>query len=224
MTDVSVHLGLGLGLVLGFVHAFDADHILAISTLASRRPSWRVSLGFCLRWGIGHGATLLVLGAGAFAVGRSLSAAASRVAEGLVGLTLIVLGLWVLWDLRGRRVHLHFHEHEAFGRHAHWHSHRGVPHHSHAHAATLVGALHGAAGTAPVLALVPVSQTLSWTGALAYLSSFALGVIMGMMTFGGLLGLGLERLARLVPSGLRIAQAGISLGAIALGAYWILSL
>lgn len=223
MSEVSAPLGLALGLLLGFVHAFDADHVVAVSTLATRRPGWRTSLGFSLRWGAGHGATLIPLGALAFALGRSLPQAVSRAAEGLVGLTLIGLGLWVLWDLHRRRVHLHFHDHAGLGRHAHWHSHREDSHHGHAHAATLVGALHGAAGTAPVLALVPVSQALSWIGALAYLSSFALGVVAGMMAFGGLLGLGLGRLARALPATLRGIQAGISLGAIVLGAFWLLS-
>jgi len=53
---------LGLGFLLGAKHALDADHVVAISTIATEQRSlWRSSaIGFC--WGIGHTLVLLLAG------------------------------------------------------------------------------------------------------------------------------------------------------------------
>jgi high-affinity nickel permease len=59
---------LTLGFGLGLLHALDADHIMAITSLASGQDSenqktWSISrmVGFCIRWAIGHAAVLLAL-------------------------------------------------------------------------------------------------------------------------------------------------------------------
>lgn len=225
MTELSVPLGAGVGFALGLAHALDADHVLAVSTLAGRRAGWRQSVGHGLRWGLGHGFALLVLAAIVLAMGRSLPEAFSRVAERLVGVVLVGLGVWVLWDLRRRRVHLHFHEHDGLPSHAHWHTHsRADPdHHRHPHGAVLVGVLHGAAGSAPILALLPLSKAVSWGGALLYLASFSLGVLTAMLVFSGLLGIGLGRLRARSDAWTAVARAGVAFLSIAAGSYWILA-
>ncbi|HLC23079.1 MAG TPA: hypothetical protein VJL08_01355, partial [Dehalococcoidia bacterium] len=52
-----------LGLVLGVRHAFDADHLVAVTTIVSeyRNPLRAIWIG--VSWGLGHTTTLLLAGA-----------------------------------------------------------------------------------------------------------------------------------------------------------------
>ena len=45
---------LALGLFLGFRHATDADHVVAVSTIVTRQPSTRAALRIGALWGLGH--------------------------------------------------------------------------------------------------------------------------------------------------------------------------
>jgi sulfite exporter TauE/SafE len=79
----------------------------------------------------------------------------------------------------------------------------------------LVGVLHGTAGSAPLLVLLPLSQMSSpWVG-LAYLLLFGVGVFFAMLLFGGALGQ-LFDLARnwgqQFINGLRILVSLVSIG------------
>src|SRR5207245_809720 len=81
---------LGLGFLLGAKHALDADHVVAISTIASEQRGLgrACAIGFC--WGIGH--TLVLLFAGLAVLGFPgsacllllVSAAARSVRDGLL--------------------------------------------------------------------------------------------------------------------------------------------
>jgi len=91
-------------------------------------------------------------------------------------------------------VHLHVHQHDDGPRHLHLHTHHGeaVKHHESSHAhdhapsllprALAVGSLHGLAGSG---ALVLVSLPLLDSGlqAFAYVVTFALGSILGIVLF-----------------------------------------
>jgi high-affinity nickel permease len=59
--DTSLTVALGLGFLLGLRHALDADHVVAVSALASQHRSVARSclLGTC--WGAGHTTALLML-------------------------------------------------------------------------------------------------------------------------------------------------------------------
>jgi len=52
---------LGISLVIGFRHAFEPDHMAAVTTLAGRHArlldAWRLSLS----WVLGHTATLVAV-------------------------------------------------------------------------------------------------------------------------------------------------------------------
>lgn len=180
---------------LGMLHALDADHVMAVSGLCSARPGWRTSLAFCLRWALGHGLSLLLIGMAVILFGMSIPVALSSMAESLVAVVLIGIGAYVIYDLWRRRAHLHFHHHDELPQHAHWHTHNAqerVEHHQerhvHRHGAMMVGVLHGMAGSAPLLALIPLSRVGSPWVAVAYLLVFSLGVLMAMLLFGGVLG------------------------------------
>lgn len=222
--DPSLAATLVLAFGLGLLHALDADHVMAVSALASRRPSLRQAIGFCARWALGHAMALLLLGVVVLWLGARLPGAVVDWAEELVGVVLIVLGVSVLWDLRRRRIHVHAHAHDGLRRHAHWHAHQGNAghgdsEHRHEHGAVLVGLLHGTAGSAPVIALVPLARMESpWLGC-AYLVLFSGGVLVSMILFGALIGYFFDRLARLGPGLLNGTRAVVALASIGFGAF-----
>ena len=64
MTSVSLTLLsiLCFGFLLGMRHAFDADHVVAVSTIVSRKSSIGAAALTAVSWGAGHGLTMLVVG------------------------------------------------------------------------------------------------------------------------------------------------------------------
>lgn len=187
---------------LGMLHALDADHVIAITGLNCHKPDKKTSLIFCARWAFGHGGTLLLIGGVVMFLGMAIPERLSAIAENLVGIALIIIGLMVLLDIYRQRAHLHFHRHHGLPHHAHWHTHHDeyqnghksseqmhqADKHQHSHAPVFVGVLHGVAGSAPLLAVLPLSQMTSpWTG-MSYLLLFGLGVFIAMLIFGGVIG------------------------------------
>jgi ABC-type nickel/cobalt efflux system permease component RcnA len=233
MDSHSIITLLSLAFGLGILHALDADHVMVISNLIGRRPSLQQSMRYCARWALGHGSALLIAGFFVFILGRAIPVELSVYAEYGVGAVLIVLGVWVFWDLRRQQTHWHFHQHDDLPRHAHWHRHNHIhfnhhhdskqPHnadtHKHHHGAVMIGVLHGMAGSAPLLALIPITQIASpWLG-IAYLALFAIGVLLSMLLFGGLLSSairGLQRFSNKVITMFRIIMAS---GSVAFGFY-----
>ncbi|MGH8588785.1 MAG: sulfite exporter TauE/SafE family protein [Gammaproteobacteria bacterium] len=226
---------LALAFGLGMLHALDADHIAAVANLAGHKPSRRHALLAGGLWALGHGLSLLLLGAGVLLLGMAIPGRFSALAEHLIALVLIAIGLWVLWDLYRRRVHIHFHSHDGLVPHGHLHAHgkgahEGRPYdhrdhrrdpHAHEHGALLVGGLHGVAGTAPVLALIPVAKLGSvWLG-IAYLLLFSLGVLLTMLLFGCLLGQLMARLTRFGAVFIAGIRSVLALGTIGLGTHML---
>jgi sulfite exporter TauE/SafE len=182
-----------LGFLLGVRHALDADHVAAVASLATRSSSIRNTMRVAAAWGVGHTASLMVLGALLLALDASVSPAVGRWLEGCVGVMLVVLGVGVLRRVRRRRIHVHVHEHGAGPRHLHFHAH--APHevhdrasHRHDHMrgllprALVVGGIHGIAGTAGFTLLsLRALGSIGW--ALFYLGLFGVGTILGMTLF-----------------------------------------
>jgi len=251
LLDFLVEAGawLGVAFALGLVHAFDADHVMAISVFASDRPADRVSRNTTgniseralyrngarrgiragLHWSGGHGFVLLVAGMALFGLGRMLPPDLSSLAERAVGLLMVGLGLYVFLDLARNRKHVHFHEHAGLPPHAHWHSHADTERHPagdrhrHEHAASMVGALHGLAGSAPILALLPAAARSPALG-LAYLLVFGLGVALAMALVSGLIGHLAGRLSGGVQSsGLRALRGISAAGSMGLGVWLTVS-
>jgi len=92
----TLRLALFSAAVLGFRHGLDYDHIAAISDISSVQARPRDAMRYGLLYVCGHATTVAVLGALAVAFRVSLPAASDRWAERLVGLTLLVLGIYVL--------------------------------------------------------------------------------------------------------------------------------
>lgn len=98
-TPTSLQLALLSAAILGFRHGFDYDHIAAITDITSvQTDRWRgMRLG--LLYALGHAATVAALGSAVIVFQLSLPHGIDRIAERLVGLTLLVLGVYVLGSL-----------------------------------------------------------------------------------------------------------------------------
>jgi len=121
-TPNSLQLALLSAAILGFRHGFDYDHIAAISDITSVQASrWRgMRLG--LLYALGHAAMVVVLGTAVIVFQLSLPHGIDRIAERLVGVTLLVLGVYVLGSLfRGNSVpRSRFHLMAGAARWLHW--------------------------------------------------------------------------------------------------------
>lgn len=95
----TLELALLSAAVLGFRHGFDYDHIAAITDITSLETSPPRAMRMGLIYVLGHAATVAVLGGAVITFQRSLPARIDGWAERAVGLTLVVLGLYVLGSM-----------------------------------------------------------------------------------------------------------------------------
>lgn len=201
-------LPLVTALVAGFAHALEPDHMAAVTTFVSRRPRPLEALGFGVRWGLGHSAAI-------FAVGVALILLDVHVPEGIVrglefgvGGLLTALGLWLLWSILHGRAHA-----LAGGGRAHHHHGRG--------ASAWVGVAHGLAGTAPLVALLPVALGGSpWTAG-GYLLFFGVGTTLAMGAYALLAGALFHQAGHRFPALAGALRAATALGSVALGIAWM---
>ena len=214
-----------LGFLVGVRHALEADHIAAVTTLATRSAAWLDKVKVAAVWGGGHAASLLLLGSVLIALGASLPERLARGFEIAAGSMLIALGIDVLRRLRRRRIHFHVHQHADGVRHLHAHAHNGESadhRHEHAHGllarALAVGGIHGLAGSG---ALVVLSMQMLGSGirALAYVLSFAAGSILGMVGFSLALSLPLRVSPRLLERVAGRLEAALGVVTITLGCW-----
>lgn len=214
-------LALGTGFFLGLRHSLDPDHVAALAQFASADPVARRGLALGLRWGAGHAAAVLALGALLVPAGLGLGPGYEPVAERVVGVMLIGLAAWRLWSL-ARAEHVHAHRHSDGTIHAHPHvhgrGHVGVGH-LHAHAPTATGFVHGAAGVVGVLALVPLSDGGA-TGRALLIAAFAAGSVLSMGLFGALAGRAYASMGAR-PRLRRAAARLTALGGLAIGVLWL---
>jgi ABC-type nickel/cobalt efflux system permease component RcnA len=208
---------LALSFFLGLVHAFDADHIVAVSSLASRKRGWKSGIFYAFKWALGHGGILLLAAIAALYFRWQLPESISYSAEKFVGIILIVSGLSIFWSLYQQQVQLKVHRH---GDVVHAHLATADKPNKHDHTPVLVGIVHGLAGSAPALALIPATLYRPSLG-LAYVLIFSLGVLAGMVTFGMLLSHSQRFLLRRSPTLFNGSRALLGVGATALGVLWL---
>ena len=85
----------------------------------------------------------------------------------------------------------------------------------------MVGMLHGLAGSASALALVPVIAHGQLVVAVAYLLVFSMGVLLSMLCFGLGLGIVQRKLQHLSESLFKWNQYLIASASVILGGYWL---
>lgn len=219
--------------VLGFIHALEVDHMLAVTAFVSRRPGLATAARFGFRWGLGHSLAVLAAGGVLLATGLRWSDRYDRIGEGLVGLMLVGIGIWALRSTRNLHVHppeehgdhAHLHMHgDGDGTHLHHHAHdpRTAPaHRPHRHGITLVGLMHGLAGTSAVVALVPVTMVDRVAVGAGYLVAFGVGVTAAMTVFALVTAQAMRQAAgRSVALGRRISM-GVGAAGVVIGLWWI---
>jgi hypothetical protein len=96
--------GFGLALLFssfafGFRHGIDWDHIAAITDITSSQRSVRVGLRFATLYAAGHAVVVFVIGIIAIALGSRLPDSVDSAMGRVVGATLIILGVYVLYAL-----------------------------------------------------------------------------------------------------------------------------
>jgi high-affinity nickel-transport protein len=130
-----------IGLLLGMRHATDPDHVIAVTTFVSRERNLGGAVRIGLIWGIGHSATVLVVGAGIIFLKIAIPARLGLAMEYAVAIVLIGLGARAARNLLHRLlarigvppdrkapnpalVHSHQHAHGSLiHRHPHLHAH-----------------------------------------------------------------------------------------------------
>lgn len=188
----------GIGLLLGLRHAFEPDHLAAVSTLATRQSRLWPAARLGIAWGLGHTAAVGAVALLVVGLGITLPERMWPLAELAVAAMLVALGGTVVSRYARGRWHIHRHAHGTEP-HFHLHSHAADRAHDHAHPTGDVhrslgfGLLHGLAGSAAVIVLL-VAAAPSAATRVAYVGAFGLGTIIGMLGVSFLLG-GVVRLA-----------------------------
>ena len=178
---------IAISLALGVRHAFEPDHLAAVSTLATRQGRAVQAALLGLAWGLGHTASVGVVALLMIAGGLTLPARLWPAADAVVGLLLVVLGASVLWRYARGRWHMHRHAHAGEGApHLHLHSHAHGGAHAHTHArwdgrrSLGFGLLHGLAGSGALVVLLVATVPTAGLK-LAYVAAFGVGTMLGML-------------------------------------------
>lgn len=150
--------------VAGAGHAFEPDHLLAVSSMVSRRDSTVLAMKDGFYWGLGH-TTMIALVGSVILLSRA-TFLQSGYFEAAVGLMLIVMGLS---RLAGK---------EPLGFKIKTSSEHRV--------AYTVGLIHGLAGSGALVLLV-MSEISSPLLGILYLLLFGVGSILGMFGVAGLM-------------------------------------
>jgi len=187
-----------LGLLLGVRHAFEPDHLATVSTLVTteRSPGRAALVGAV--WGVGHGLTLLGIWAVLALLQAELPPRLVDLFECAASLLLIILGARALYHVRlgERKIALQ------------------APDWSFASRPLGAGALHGAAGSGALIALVMAGLPSPLLRAV-YIVLFAVGSMLGMVLLTGLFAWPLSRyqgsrlVARFIPALTGVLAMGV---------------
>jgi ABC-type nickel/cobalt efflux system permease component RcnA len=229
------NLTLITALSLGFLHALEVDHMVAVTTFVAGRPALSASARFGFLWGVGHSIAVLLAGGLLLVTGLRWPERYDVWGEGVVGVMLVGLGTWALRSSRALHLHPpadqadhgHLHAHgppPSSAGHDHGHEHASsqhVHHHRHGHGITLVGLLHGLSGTSAAVALVPVTLIHRLDYGFGYLLLFGVGVTGGMMVYATIAALAMRQAAaRSLEWGRKLGSL-VGLAGIAVGVWWI---
>jgi hypothetical protein len=191
---MSALLGLLFGLLQGLRHAFEPDHVVAVSTMISEQRSPRARIGYAAAWGIGHATTLLVVGALLMLLRAELPPRLDAAFELGVSMMLIGLGGRALRQAvrESREGCVETGEHS----HTHPHAHGGQPCGWRSIGPLAMGMVHGLAGSGALTALVVARLPSPVTG-VVFIILFGLGATLGMSLLAGVAGVPLGRVLRM---------------------------
>jgi high-affinity nickel permease len=165
---------------MGFTHSFEADHLLAVGNIVTKRNRLILALKDGIYWGLGHTSTIFVVGI-VIILGKMIISEETPIFkyfESFVGFMLIGLGIFRLFKLKKYKQHLAQH-------HPHTHLHDHSDKH---HLAYGVGLIHGLAGSGAVI-LSAIATVKSSFDTLLFLLIFGLGSMVGMLLASGIFSL-----------------------------------
>ncbi|TXK44153.1 urease accessory protein [Pontibacter qinzhouensis] len=152
--------------LVGMGHAFEADHLIAVSNIVSKRDSLLLAAKDGIFWGLGHTTTIVIIGA--IIILSRVTLFNSGYLEALVGLVLVVMGVSRLTNKSN-------------------YARVPAPRYNQSFAYT-VGLVHGLAGSGILVGSVMSEVSNPFLG-VGYLLVFGIGSIMGMFIAACLLGI-----------------------------------
>ena len=186
------------GVMVGLIHAFEPDHISAMSTQIvsgklnitkkqsvrnfAKRYSWKGIV-----WGIGHTSSIIIIGVLIAGLSLNISDEFFTGTEFVVGIMLIILGAFSIKNKNFLK-HTHVHPHTHKNGVSHIHAHNHVSDHRHDHRSFIIGSIHGMAGSGSIVALT-ASIFLGFESMLYFLVLFGIGSIIGMAFISNMIGL-----------------------------------
>ncbi|MCA8912497.1 MAG: High-affinity nickel transporter [Planctomycetes bacterium] len=218
------------GLVAGLAHVYmGADHLAALMPLSVGRKLKAAWMG--VRWGAGHSIGVIIVAIIFLAVRRAVNIdPVSAWGERIVGIMMIGLGILGIRAAMKHKLHVHQHAHDG-SEHAHLHVHAGDGHkpdeagdehsHLHTHAALAAGTLHGVAGMAHLMGVLPSLAFPTLKQSFMFLMAFAIGTIFGMAAFAAAFGTITAKLGDKSPKLVKISMWFAAVICIVVGIAWI---
>jgi high-affinity nickel permease len=210
MIEESLFAVIATGIIFGIVHAFDVDHIAAMATFSDQQKSEKTILKYAFKWGVGHGGILLALGLALIFVGFTLPQWFVHYAEVMVGVLLIYLGLKLVFLMHNKGL---FNRSDSLSQQS------AIPT-KHDHTPLFIGMLHGVAGSAPLLALLP---NMLETQFIFHISLFSVGCLFGMFSFGYLFGSYQVHIKNTKENVAKVLTKTLGFSSIGLGTFWVFS-
>ena len=214
-----MHAVILTGILAGLIHVFSgADHLIAMAPSAINSP--KIALKNSFSWGLGHSSGVVLLTVLAIFI-KDITPLKnfSNIAELLVGISLLFVGVYAIKNSFQLSIHTHSHKHENGIAHRHYHFHMKEQknNNKHSHALTGIGLLHGIAGGSHFLAILP-ALALSLTNACAYLISYLIGSLISMNLFTCLISFTTLNLGQKFMKRLIAFAGGLSFS---MGLFWI---
>jgi high-affinity nickel-transport protein len=122
-----------VGFLLGMLHATDADHVVAVSTIVSQQRKVGSAARVGALWGVGHTLTVLLVGGAIILFNLVIPPRVGLAMEFAVALMLILLGVLTLARV-GRYVRDSMTPMLVDGLSSHHHAEAAAPRHQHVHA------------------------------------------------------------------------------------------
>jgi len=188
MTQLPLIILLLYALYEGLLHAFEADHILAVTNIVSQRTKLLPAIKDGVFWGLGHTSTIFLVGVIMIVFKVHIPEGTFSYFEATVGFMLIIVASYRLFVfLRDEQTavsfHRHKHEHAGENKHLHTHIHlKGKNLHK---ASYGIGIIHGLAGSGTLVVLI-MTQIESIAHSILYLVIFGIGTIVGMSLAAGI--------------------------------------
>jgi len=192
-------LVMGLGFLVGIQHAFEPDHISAVSTQMLKSKFDKKPIKQLIKqsitkssilgavWGAGHTTTLVLIGFLVYALAITIHDYIFSGFEFAVGIMLVFLGITTILNKKIQFKHKHPHQHKDGTIHLDEHNHDDS-NHRHTHKSYLIGLVHGLAGSGSVVVLTAFTFD-SVEIMLGFILIFGIGSMIGMALVGSLIGI-----------------------------------